>query len=71
MSEIKQAGQFKVEAWTGGWPVWCHVYWDNGTHGEKKFHGLKVDDLRDLRYCLDEMIRKLEAATFTAERVNR
>lgn len=58
----KQAGQFEVEASEGGWPTWITVTHHQGGSEPQRFHGLKVDDLKDLHYCATEILAKLQRA---------
>lgn len=61
MAIVKQAGEFQVEASEGGWPIWISVEWSGWKHQgeEHKFFGLRLDDVKDLHYCLSEVIAKV------------
>lgn len=61
MGITKQAGRFTVMISTDGWPRWSRIACaPDGAGVVDAFSGLVVDDLKDLRYCLDEAIAKDE-----------
>ena len=62
MSITKTAGKFVVSN-TAPWPITHEIGWLGRQHlGEKiRFTGLSLEDMKDLRYCLDATIADTEA----------
>lgn len=56
MSELKKsAGKIELTTYLGGWPRWTTLEFDGGV-----LTSLQPEDLRDLRYCIDRLLVKIE-----------
>lgn len=56
---IKQsAGMIAVEAYTDGHPITANLHLQRGG-SEAHLRGLGVNDLHDLRYCVDRVLAQL------------
>lgn len=53
----KEAGDFTIEVFTDGWPLNFKIVrnrdWGSGT---VEFNNTKIEDLHDLRYCIDRIL---------------
>lgn len=61
----KIAGKWIVHAGTEGFPIFAEIRHNDGkifanAYDQISIASLTVDDLKDLRYCLDEAISKIE-----------
>lgn len=56
MSLKKEAGDFRIDVRAEGWPIWTEIAWKDEPRGLKIFHGLRLEDLKDLQYCLTSAI---------------
>jgi hypothetical protein len=55
MRVAKQAGRFELECYTDGHPLWTEIHIDGGAIGK-----FAPEDLRDLKYCIDRMLARIE-----------
>lgn len=55
---IQSAGRCTVRAYTDGWPIWpeIEITANNGVVHEVR---VGVEDLHDLRYCIDRVLAQL------------
>jgi hypothetical protein len=51
------AGNFKINVWQGGYPVWCVI-----SYGDKELAQLRHTELRDLEYAVRRAIVEATAA---------
>lgn len=51
-----KAGEFSVEAWTEGYPIWVTI-----KHGARDMGGIHHSELRDLAYVIERMIASVGA----------
>lgn len=56
MKIAKQAGRFEAQCYTDGYPLWTEIYIDGGSLGR-----FALEDLHDLKHCLDRMLVRLDA----------
>ena len=47
----KTIGNFKIEVWEGGYPIWCEL-----AYGDNIFK-MHHKDLSDLKYAVESMIK--------------
>lgn len=50
---MSKAGNFEIEVWRGGYPVWCVV----SHHGVERFR-ISHTELRDLQYTVEKAMRE-------------
>lgn len=53
------AGNWRIEAWDGGYPVWVHLYRKEGDEWVEIAHCIRHSDMRDLKYVIDRMMDQL------------
>lgn len=57
-----KAGDFEANVWEGGWPVWTQLV-KRGEYPSDtvEFHGLSIQDLRDLQHLIKGALREAKA----------
>lgn len=48
---MSNAGDWKIDTWKGGYPVWCEI-----SYGDSKFVKIRHTELRDLEYAVRRAI---------------
>lgn len=54
---MSQAGNFKIDVWRGGYPVWCVIRY-GGEEVAQIHHG----ELSDLRYAVEKAMQQARQA---------